>query len=75
MTLVGRVTYRECDFLLHRIVKNASVNDQNILKVKSGVFPLCHHLCSKFAIAVIRKISNFTRVVPQHGTAWMNPMF
>jgi len=29
------------------------------LKLQSGVFSLCHHLCSKSAIAVICRIVNF----------------
>jgi len=44
----------------------------------SGVFPLCCHLCSKSAIAVICGIINFMWVLLQDlwlGTTWMNTMF
>jgi len=48
------------------------------LKLQSAVFPLCRHLCSKSAIAVISRIIDFACVVlqhPRHGTVWMNTMF
>jgi len=50
----------------------------NFLKLQSGIFPLCRHLCSKSAIAGICGIINFARVVlqhPQHGTARIITMF
>jgi len=43
--------------------------------LKSAVFHLCCHLCSKSAIAVICGIINSTWVVVQHRAAWMNTMF